>query len=130
MNMREMIDAGVSLEEILTNIKAEYNEAAALKQKEEEEEKRKDKIADAKDMLAEAVLHYFDAIGFKNYVANTDRADIVKMIEDVEGPMLSLIKLDQIAANIRKQKDEEMEEIRVSMPYDDFFEALDKAGLM
>jgi hypothetical protein len=130
MNMREMIDAGISLDEILANIKAEYTEAAALKQKEEEEKEREDKLADAKEMLADAMLYYLDAIGLKNYAANTNRETMIKMIEDAEGPLLAVIKLDQIAANIRKQQKEEMEEIRVSMPYDDFFEALDKAGLL
>ena len=125
--MREMIDAGISLEEILTNIEAEYNEAAALKQKEEERE-RKDKIADAKDMLAEALIHYFDAIGLKNCAA--DRAEMVKMIEEAEGPIHSLIKLDQMVSDFRKQKKEEKEEVKVSMPYDNFFKALVNAGLM
>ena len=49
--MREMIDAGISLKEILTKVEADYNEAAALKQKEEKELETKRKNIDNSSFL-------------------------------------------------------------------------------
>ena len=130
MNMREMIDAGISLKEILTKVEADYNEAAALKQKEEKEFETRRKnieLAEAREMFAEAMLHYFKTVGIGNMV-KVDREELIDIIKESEHTLLTLAEIEKLLGP--KQEKEKEEDVMVSMPYDDFFEALDKAGLM
>lgn len=132
--MREMIDAGISLKEILTKVEADYNEAAALKQKEEKEFETRRKnieLAEAREMYAEAMLHYFDVLGMKD-VFNVDREDIVDIIKESEQALslFNFMEMGKLFGTKQEKQEKEKEDVIVSMPYDDFFEALDKAGLM
>ena len=129
-----MIDAGISLKEILTKVEADYNEAAALKQKEEKEFETRRKnieLAEAREMYAEAMLHYFDVLGMKD-VFNVDREDIVDIIKESEQALslFNFMEMGKLFETKQEKQEKEKEDVMVSMPYDDFFEALDKAGLM
>ena len=130
--MREMIDAGISLKEILTKVEADYNEAAALKQKEEKEFETRRKnieLAEAREMYAEAMLHYFDVLGIKDFF-KTDREDLVDIIKESEQALLNFAEIGKLFETKQEKQEKEKEDVMVSMPYDDFFEALNKAGLM